>query len=261
MMLTRPDGTQLHYETHGQGQPLLCLGGLIAPCSLTRDKLLPLLGERFQLILVAYRGHEDTVFNGPFSLNDLLDDAAAVLDALGVAQADVFGDAFGATLAALFALAYPARVRRLVVCSIAAAPDARLRWRVQGWHKLLQNTDFESLMDAVIPDLFGQAFLREQRHHIVGLTQAWVARKDPDDLRQLFEASIRHRGGDLSTLTHPLLILQGNDDLIIPPAHGRALKALLPHAEYVELESGHAVMEEVAEPIARELTRFLGAQG
>lgn len=257
MILTRPDGTRLYYETHGSGQPLICFGGLIAPLGLTRDKLLPLLGDAFQLILVSYRGHEDTEFSGSFTLNDLLDDAVAVLDTLGIEQTDVFGDAFGSTLAALLAVTYPQRVRRVVACSIAAAPDPRLRWRIQGWYKLMKYANFELLMDAVIPDLFGRKFLVEQRQHVLPMTRRWVARKQRDDLLQLFDASIRHRGGDVSALKQPLLILQGSDDLIIPPEHGRALKALLPHAEYVELESGHAVMEEVAEPIARELRRFL----
>ncbi|HRE16236.1 MAG TPA: alpha/beta hydrolase [Rhodocyclaceae bacterium] len=259
MKLTRPDGTRLHYETHGSGQPLLCFGGLIAPISLTREKLLPLLGDAFQLILVSYRGHEDTEFTAPFSLSDLLDDAVAVLDALDVDQTDVFGDAFGATLAALLAVTHPQRVRRVAVCSIAAAPDPRLRWRIQAWYKLMKYASFELLMDAVIPDLFGRKFLLEQRQHVVAMTRRWVERKKPEDLLQLFEASIRHRGGDVSTLQQPLLILQGNDDLIIPPEHGRAFMALLPHAEYVELDSGHAVMEEVAAPIARALRRFLSA--
>lgn len=257
MLLIRPDGARIHYETHGSGRPLLCLGGLIAPVSLTRAKLAPLLGDAFQLILFSYRGHEDTVFPGPFSLNDLLADAAAVLDALEVAETDVFGDAFGATLGALFAAAYPERVRRLAVCSIAAAPDPRLRWRIQGWFKLMKYASFELLMDAVIPDLFGQRFLREQRQHVVELTRAWVARKQPEALLQLFEASIRHSGGDVSHLALPLLVMQGADDLIIPPMHGRAFAAQFAQAEYVELDSGHAVMEEVAEPIARELRRFL----
>lgn len=257
MMFSRPDGTQLHYETHGTGLPLICFGGLIAPVSLTREKLLPLLGDAFQLVLVSYRGHEDTVFKAPFTLNDLLDDAVAVLDALNIQQADVFGDAFGATLGALLAVTYPEKVRRVAVCSIAAAPDPRLRWRIQGWYKLMKYASFELLMDAVIPDLFGRKFLAEHRQHVVAMTQRWVERKKQADLLQLFDASIRHRGGDVSSLKQPLLIMQGNDDLIIPPEHGRAFKALLPHAEYVELESGHAVMEEVAEPIARELRRFL----
>ena len=257
MKLIRPDGTKLHYETHGTGLPLICFGGLIAPVSLTREKLLPLLGDTFQLILISYRGHEDTEFSAPFTLNDLLDDAVAVLDTLGIAQTDVFGDAFGATLAALLAVTYPQRVRRVVACSIAAASDPRLRWRIQGWYKLMKYANFELLMDAVIPDLFGRKFLVEQRQHVLAMSQRWVARKQREDLLQLFDASIRHRGGDVSALKQPLLILQGSDDLIIPPEHGRALKALLPHAEYVELESGHAVMEEAAEAIARELRRFL----
>jgi 3-oxoadipate enol-lactonase len=257
MFLTRPDGTRLHYETHGSGVPLLCFGGLIAPASLTRERLLPVLGDAFQLVLVSYRGHEDTEFSAPFTLNDLLDDAIAVLDALNIRQVDVFGDAFGATLAALLAVTYPERVRRVAVCSIAAAADPRLRWRIQGWYKLMRDASFELLMDAVIPDLFGRDFLREQRQHVVALTRTWVARKKREDLLQLFDASIRHRGGDVSGLQQPLLIMQGRDDLIMPPEHGRAFKQLLPHAEYVELNSGHAVMEEVPEPIARELRRFL----
>ena len=60
-------------------------------------------------------------------------------------------------------------------------------------------------------------------------------------------------------ITVPTLVLQGAEDLLVPPANGRELAAAIQGAEYLELE-GAAHHYATDQPEAdRAVTRFLGA--
>lgn len=78
----------------------------------------PLVDAGFRVILVDLRGHGESERPAGAEHYDatlFLDDLVAVLDASGRGRVDVLGYSFGARLAWDFALAYPERVRRLVL--------------------------------------------------------------------------------------------------------------------------------------------------
>src|SRR5690606_35934259 len=115
------NGARVHYELVGSGPPLLMLAG-IASDGASWGPLTPLLADRFRLILVDNRGSGRTVTRGetPLAIADMADDAAALLDRLGIAEAAVVGHSLGGLLGLLLAARHPARVRRLVTMTTGA---------------------------------------------------------------------------------------------------------------------------------------------
>jgi pimeloyl-ACP methyl ester carboxylesterase len=80
----------------------------------------PLAASR-QVIAVELQGHEHTADTGrAMTIEALAGDVIALLDHLGIAQADLFGFSLGGLVAYAVALGVPARVGRLIVASADA---------------------------------------------------------------------------------------------------------------------------------------------
>lgn len=121
--LVEVNGVAYHYQIHGKGAPLLLLhGGLMSTEGF--GPVLPILAQRRQVIGVDLHGHGRTALGARnIDLVDIGNDLAALLDKLGVRQADVLGYSFGAGAALQLAIQYPAKVRRLALLSGVYSPQ------------------------------------------------------------------------------------------------------------------------------------------
>jgi pimeloyl-ACP methyl ester carboxylesterase len=117
------NGLQLYYEVHGEappGQPpLVLLHGAFSAIGTSFGGLLPELAMRRQVIGVELQGHGRTAdIDRPMSPEAMADDIAALLEYLGLPQADLFGYSMGAFVALHLVIWHPAVVRKLVLTSV-----------------------------------------------------------------------------------------------------------------------------------------------
>ena len=112
------NGLQLYYETRGSGRPLVLLHGGLMTIDLNFRPLLESLAASRQVIAVELQGHGHTAdTDRPMTINALGDDVVALLDHLGIAEADLFGYSLGGLVAYAVALGAPTRVGKLIVAS------------------------------------------------------------------------------------------------------------------------------------------------
>lgn len=107
--------TRIYYEVSGTGEPLLFITGWGTEIT-TMAPLIERFASHFQVIAV------DTCGTGrsdkpdvPYSIEQMADDAVAVLDAHGTERAHVIGLSMGGMIAQMIAAKYPERVDRLVL--------------------------------------------------------------------------------------------------------------------------------------------------
>ncbi|MFG2007752.1 alpha/beta fold hydrolase [Micromonospora sp. NPDC048868] len=118
-------GLRLWHEEHGAGRPLLLLHGGFGSVE-TFAPILPALAARRRVIAVDLQGHGRTAdVDRPLRYESMADDVAALIEHLGLTEADVLGYSLGGGVALRTAIQHPALVRRLVVVS---APCRRLGW-------------------------------------------------------------------------------------------------------------------------------------
>jgi pimeloyl-ACP methyl ester carboxylesterase len=130
------NGLDMYYEIHGDpaagGVPLVLLHGALSATGTSFGALLGPLTEGRpgaegrpgpggrRIIAVEQQAHGHTAdIDRPLSVEQMGADTIALLDHIGVAQADFFGYSLGAGIAAHIAVQRPAIVRRLVLASIA----------------------------------------------------------------------------------------------------------------------------------------------
>ena len=172
------------------------------------------------------------------TLEERMDDARAVMDAVGSERAALIGVSEGGALSLLFAATHPDRTVALVLIGAFAraawAPDhtfgiepdvfrARCEAREAGWGHGVHLEDFAPSLakDAAARGWWG----RFQRQAASPGAAAAVTRMNYDiDTRPI-----------LSAIRVPTLILHRTGDLVINVEHGRSLARQIPGAEYVEL--------------------------
>jgi pimeloyl-ACP methyl ester carboxylesterase len=114
-------GVTLVYEDHGTGDRALVL---VHGFTGSRDDfadVVPELTDLGRLVVVDQRGHGDSANPGAgYTLDQLADDLHGLLDAAGVARADLLGHSLGGMVALRFALAHPERMASLILMDSAA---------------------------------------------------------------------------------------------------------------------------------------------
>lgn len=119
---TPVEGTELYYEIHGQGAPLVMLHGGVNPSGIAAP--LAEMARTFQVIAIHARGHglsKDS--DAPWSVEQAADDVAAVLRDRGIEKASVLGYSFGGKIALQFAFRHPGMLDKLVVISAGYSKD------------------------------------------------------------------------------------------------------------------------------------------
>jgi pimeloyl-ACP methyl ester carboxylesterase len=201
------NGLRLYYELRGEGggTPLVLLHGGLHNTALDAP-----VAERFarrrRVLSVDLQAHGRTAdVDRPLRYEQLADDVAALLDALGIARADLLGYSFGATVALNIAIRHPARVRKLVLASIPFSDG--------GWYPEVRE-GFKHL---------GGALAEMMRPSPDYQTYAAVAPRPeqfPRLLDRMGELTTRpfDWSADIARLAVPAMLVYADADSI-PPAH------------------------------------------
>jgi pimeloyl-ACP methyl ester carboxylesterase len=129
-------------DSGGDATPVLLVHGWMFPSDLNWAQTYgPLQRAGYRVLAMDLRGHGHGLRSSArFRLEDCADDAAAVLEALGVGAALVVGYSMGGPVAQLIARRHPDRVAGLVLCATAldwSDPRDKAFWRVMGALRLV----------------------------------------------------------------------------------------------------------------------------
>lgn len=108
------NGMRMYYEVSGSGSPLVVLhGGYMNIREM--GTIIPKLARTHQVYALEFQGHGRTTdIDRPITYENLADDVAAFMNAVGLRKADVFGYSMGAIAGLQLAIRHPAMVNRLV---------------------------------------------------------------------------------------------------------------------------------------------------
>jgi 3-oxoadipate enol-lactonase len=255
----RTNDVELHYEARGSGEPSLLLMGGIPAVAGDWASLAEPLSARRRVIAYDNRGSgESTVTPGPYTTRQLAADGVALLDALGIERADVFGMSLGGMIAQELAIGWPDRVRKLVLgCTHAGVAHAARMPRPTGQAFAMQTDDWAERMRALAPFAFARA--------VDGQLQSAFIEKKSRDAQQpagyaaQIQAVLDHDSYErLPQIGAPTLILTGDDDQVIPGESSDVLHERIPGSRLeVVSGSGHLFFIERPEETVELLESFL----
>jgi 3-oxoadipate enol-lactonase len=173
--------------------PVLLLHGWTASADTTWFAVYPALTGHHRFVALDQRGHGRGIrAEQPFSLEACADDAAGLLEVLGIEQAIVAGYSLGGAVALLMWQRHRARVAGLVMCATAlewrSTPTERLLWKSLGV--------FELALRLGTGDGFVQRYLSYAVGHTPEVAQlrAWVG----GEFKRGYDRDIAEAGKALS---------------------------------------------------------------
>ena len=120
--VTTKDGVDIYYEASGEGTPFLFLSETACDGAVWKIYQVPEFARDHRVILFDYRGAGlSGKPSASYSTATFADDAAAVMDHLGLEGAVVCGHSMGGRVAQLLALDHPRKVSKLILASSGAA--------------------------------------------------------------------------------------------------------------------------------------------
>src|SRR3954470_1850852 len=121
-------GREFHYERGGSGEPLLLIQGMSGTHVAWGRPFREALEESFDVIAFDNRGIGlSGPIEGPFTILEMAEDTAGLLDELGLESAHVVGISMGGMIAQDLALAHPERLRSLTLgCTYCGGPGSQL---------------------------------------------------------------------------------------------------------------------------------------
>ncbi len=220
MPVAEVNGQQIAYDdTGGDGPALVFSHGFLMDRTMF-DAQIEVLSENHRCVTWDERGFGDTPVEGPFTYWDSADDAIGLMDHLGIDQAVLIGMSQGGYLSLRAAMAYPDRVRGLVVIDSGVFVDDEEA--LAGYSGMIQHWVSDEPLGEVATMVAGL---------IIGeptLMEKWIGIWESRD-----RSTIKYPGdcllgrddisGRVDEITCPVLIVHGEEDLAIPIESARQL--------------------------------------
>lgn len=287
----RNGDVSIAYETFGDlgsGIPLLGIMGLDFQMVWWPDAFCAMLADRG--FVVARFDNRDTGLSTHFSSSqrespwrallggtkpayttlDMLDDALAVMDALGWESANVLGGSMGGALAQALAVYHPTRVRALISCMSVPADSGSLQLlsyikfgTFRQFRRLKADDTRESQIELLVSvyraiSSPGFPFPEKWAREAAEISHDRSPREPTSTQRQL-AAGRAQKTPPISRITAPTLVISGEDDPLIKPKGGRDTAARIPGAKFVSYPGmGHNLPEELWPQIVDEICAVAG---
>ncbi len=257
------DGVRLHYRESGRrsGPPVLMIQGLGADKHLWDVQRLA-LAPWYRTIALDNRGagRSDKPY-GAYSLEQMAEDAIAVLDEVGVEQAHVIGASMGGVITQIIGLKHPERVRSLTLACTACHHHAWRRELLAEWAEVAQTRGMGAMTAEAARWVIGPRSFRRLAPAIGWMGPLALSRPPHAFVGQV--AGILsiddHLADQLSEIVAPTLVMVGNQDILTPRGDAEEIADRIPGAELVVISgAAHGFMIEHGTTFNRILLDFLG---
>ncbi len=249
---TRGRGSRLYWESTGTGTPVLLIHGLGLSGGAwwrTVDALSPTM----RVITFDHRGigRSETLMPA-YTTEAMAEDAASILDELGLETAHVYGISLGGMIAQQLALRHPQRIRSLVLG--ATQPGGRRAVHadaeVMAFFRRRAHMNKEEAAWASVEFNYGPRCRAEHADRIADDIERRL--EQPFNAQayraQLFAAAMHNCYGRLDGIAIPTFVVHGAQDRVIPAANAHLMAERLPDCRLTVLEdSGHLYPTEAPE--------------
>jgi len=253
----------IYYDEQGKGQPILLIAGL-GETRLSWWKQLEPLSQMSHVINLDNRDAGDsTLDSAPYTIADMADDVAGVLQNLNLAPVHVVGWSMGGFIALELAIRNPALVKKLILVSTSAGGPTSVHPAPEISALLLRkdSEELEPRVRRIFPLLTRQGYFLDHPEDLDQLVHN--AKSKPmaiESYKRQLRALMKREGVShrLAQITTPTLVIHGNTDPLIPYENGQYLAEHIPTAKLsTYTDVGHLVPIEAADRFNREVMEFV----
>ncbi len=250
----------LHFQRHGQGEPLVILHGLFGTLD-NWGAQIKTLSEHFDVIAADLRNHGRSPHSDEMNYRAMSNDLLELLDHLQLERINLMGHSMGGKAAMQFALDHPERVQRLIVVDIAPVRyPSRHNEVIEGLKQidlpqLKSRSEADRTLSEYVDSAATRAFLLKNLYRNEQKQFAW--RMNLPTLEQQY-ASIGD-APDGKAYTGPVLFIKGGESDYLLAEHQQPIQQLFPKAGFkIIAGAGHLPHVEKPAIFTRLVDNFLG---
>jgi 3-oxoadipate enol-lactonase len=259
-------GSTLNYVRRGEGEPLLLIQGMGGNHLSWGEPFLEALGRDFDLVAYDHRGvGRSSRVTDPFTLVELADDAAALLDALGWESAHVVGVSMGGMVAQELALRHPERIRTLTLgCTYCGGEGSALASNEVSTKlaEALMSGDPDRAIATSYEVNVSPGYGADQSAYATFYEMATALPTAVPVIMLQVQAIDAHDTLDrLGEITAPTLVIHGTADELLPYSNAVLIASRIPGARLETVEGvGHMFWWEQPERSAEAIRALVAAQ-
>jgi pimeloyl-ACP methyl ester carboxylesterase len=224
--------------------------------------LLKELSSNQPVIIFDNRGAgESTIGTKEYSITQLANDTAGLLDALKIERADILGHSMGSFIAQELALMNPDRVNKLVLYASSCGGREATPPSPEVMQAFIESTNSSSPIpvEKIVSLLFPPDWLKANPDYqnYMPIPKESVS---PQVLQAQFEAIVNWDGTctDLQNITQPTLVIVGTEDIFTPAANSLMLVDKIPSAWLIQIrDAGHGLINQYPDQFNRVVSTFL----
>ncbi|SIS55396.1 alpha/beta fold hydrolase [Alicyclobacillus vulcanalis] len=261
----RPDA-RLYYEVHGTGTPLLLIMGVGGNLRWWGSGFVRKLAARHTVIAFDNRGAGESEAHPtePWTIEEMADDAHAVLQDAGFSRAHVLGYSMGGMIAQELALRHPEAVDALVLGATSCGGPQMIQAEDVKREMRSRPTDLAARAEWYMRLFFPEEFRAKNEAYLRGAFRLLLRADMPEAVYQAqLDAVERWQGSwdRLSNVTSRTLVMHGLSDRVLPYANGERLAYRMPGARLkLYAGCGHGFAMQAGAAVLRDVLMFLGGE-
>ncbi len=260
------NGINVNYKIEGSGEPLIMIMGVASSLRAWYFQT-RVFKKHFRVITFDNRGCGDSDKPiEPYSIRTMADDAAGLMEHLGIEKAHVLGISMGGMIAQELAINYPEKINKLILgCTFAKRSDpagiSDALPRRLGYVGNYSYTDLLSIPAKNIVIAMAELAFNKKIYKVIlsSVIKLAVKKMDCSGIANQINAIWKHDTIDrLKFIKVPTLVITGNADSIINPQSSVVIAKRVPNAKLVKYDGGsHAFFVEMRKRFNSEVIAFL----
>lgn len=223
-------GARIAYRLDGDATaPVVMLSNSLMSTHAMWNRQMPALLERYRVLRYDTRGHgASETTPGPYSIEQLADDAAALIEATGIGPVHFVGLSMGGMIGQQLAIRHPQFVRSLALCDTASEMPPRSMWQER--FDIARAEGIEGLVDGTIKRWFVASFI-DANPEVIDEVRSFILQTRPEGyiacasaVRDMSQTRLLHR------ITAPTVIIVGRDDPACTLAASEVLRREIKHS-------------------------------
>lgn len=230
------------------------------------DRMVELLAENHHVIMMDNRGTgRSDKPDIPYTMDMMAADIYGLLNALGVEKAHVMGFSMGGAITQTFGMNYPEIVESLILCGASAG----------GQHSISSDPQVQmdlALIANPLPEMTERdrtiklLYLLYSKEYVEANLEELVADETYSDHPTPSFALMNQSAaiGTMSTYQHlpemkmPVLVLTGEDDVLVPPENSEKIASRIPNSNLVKIPGcGHGFLKQKTDEAISHVLTFL----
>ncbi|MFC7394138.1 alpha/beta fold hydrolase [Scopulibacillus cellulosilyticus] len=252
----------IQYEEKGHGEPVILIHGVGMDHTMW-TKQVDALSKYYRVIVYDMLGHGGSDKPpAPYNLSQFVNQLVALMNVLQVESAHIVGFSMGGMVAQAMAIMHPEKVRTLTVMSAVANRSEQQQKSVLSRVTAVKESGASGTVEPAISRWFNKEFI-DQNKKTINLIRERLNNNDPSAYLAaytLFAAADQELWPMLSQISHPTLILTGENDIGSTPEMAKAMHSAIPHSKIVIVPEGkHMLPIEMADIVNDTIHSFISS--